>query len=135
MDLDNRHIVEQTANFYRMALATGLTAHGFLTRQVSKFQLVVEMEISLPIKFENLKFALRMGNARNVTRRFSSPYCAILAPPCRWSTNRFYSIRKANLISVAIQNLLLNNLFDFYSYRVVSSVDIRKDKAQGFASF
>lgn len=35
MDLDNRHIVEQTANFYRMALATGLTAHGYLTRQVS----------------------------------------------------------------------------------------------------
>lgn len=72
MDLDTRHIVEQTANFYRMALATGLTEHGCLTRQVSEFQLVVEMEISLPIKFEKLKFALRMGNARNHKKIFQS---------------------------------------------------------------
>lgn len=54
MDLDTRHIAEQTANFYRMALATGLMAHGYLTRQVREFQLAVEMEISLPIKFEFL---------------------------------------------------------------------------------
>ena len=43
MDLDTRHIVEQTANFYRMALVTGLMARGYLMRQVSEFQLVVEM--------------------------------------------------------------------------------------------
>ena len=43
MDLDTRHIVEQNANFYRMALVTGLMARGYLTRQVREFQRVVEM--------------------------------------------------------------------------------------------
>ena len=43
MDLDTRHIVEQNANFYRMALVTGLMARGYLTRQVREFQRVVEI--------------------------------------------------------------------------------------------
>ena len=43
MDLDTHHTVEPTANFYRMVLAIGLMARGFLTHQVREFQLVVEM--------------------------------------------------------------------------------------------
>ena len=43
MDSDTHHTVEQVANFYRMALAIGLMARGYLTYLVREFQFVVEM--------------------------------------------------------------------------------------------
>ena len=79
-----------------------------------------------------------------------SPYCAVSAPWClynirspsqrtrnltRRNTNQCYSLRTHITYLRGLLNSLSNSFIDFYSCKVVSSRDIRKNEGESFDRF